>query len=61
MFVYVDHNIQIFANISNAMLPQVLDVQKFIKMWSMQICEVYITTFWQWFVKAFSSLSNNIC
>lgn len=47
MFVYVGHNIQIFAkfiaNILNAMLPQVLDVQKFINMWSMQLCEVYIT------------------
>jgi len=36
MFVYVGHNIQIFAtfiaNILNAMLPQVLDVQKFINM-----------------------------
>ena len=36
MFVYVAHNIQIFAkfiaNILNAMLPQILDVQKFINM-----------------------------
>lgn len=36
MFVYVGHNIQIFgkliANILNAMLQQVLDVQKFINM-----------------------------
>lgn len=36
MFVYVGHNIQIFAkfiaNILNAMLPQILDAQKFINM-----------------------------
>ena len=36
MFVYVGHNIQIFAkfdaNILNAMLPRALDVQKFINM-----------------------------